>query len=194
MNSLQHNGNLILGNPIEEINSKIIFKGKNGKVIFGANVSLNKARITVGDNGVVEIADNCQIKGEIISNKNCCVSIGANTKFNGSPRIHANERSTISIGKGCLFANPRFRTSDSHSIISLNDNDRINPSADIIIGDNVWIAEDVHVYKGCTIGEGSIIGACSVVTKSIPRFCLAVGNPAMVKKENVTWREKLIPC
>lgn len=45
---------------------------------------------------------------------------------------------------------------------------------------NVWIGFDSCILPGVTIGEGSIVGARSVVTESIPPFSIAVGNPARI--------------
>lgn len=53
----------------------------------------------------------------------------------------------------------------------------------INIGNNVWIGGDVVVLPGVTIGENTIIGAGSVVTKDIPANVIAVGNPCKVVKE-----------
>jgi len=50
----------------------------------------------------------------------------------------------------------------------------------IHIGDHVWIGSDVTVLKGVTIGEGAVIGVGAMVTRDIPPFSLAVGNPARV--------------
>ena len=52
--------------------------------------------------------------------------------------------------------------------------------APITIEDKVWIGFGVNILKGVTIGEGAVIGACSVVTKDIPPYAVAVGNPARV--------------
>ena len=52
--------------------------------------------------------------------------------------------------------------------------------APVIIADKVWIGFNVSVLKGVTIEEGAVIGACSVVTRDIPPYALAVGNPARV--------------
>jgi len=54
----------------------------------------------------------------------------------------------------------------------------------ITIGDDVWIAANVTVLPGVTIGARSVIGAGSVVTKDIPADVVAAGNPARVIKEN----------
>ena len=74
-----------------------------------------------------------------------------------------------------------IRSCDSHSIegqLSVKN---------IRIGNHVWIGENAIVLKGVTIGDGAVIGAGSVVTKNIPAYCVAVGNPARVIRENVEW-------
>lgn len=52
--------------------------------------------------------------------------------------------------------------------------------APVTIGDGCWIAADVKICGGVTIGKGSVIGAGSVVTRDIPEGVLAVGNPCRV--------------
>ena len=51
---------------------------------------------------------------------------------------------------------------------------------DVVIGDDVWLGARVIVVAGVEIGDGCIIGASSVVTRSIPAGSIAVGNPARV--------------
>ena len=50
----------------------------------------------------------------------------------------------------------------------------------ITIKDNCWLASNVVVCGGVTIGEGCVIGAGSVVTRDIPPYSLAAGNPCRV--------------
>lgn len=52
----------------------------------------------------------------------------------------------------------------------------------VAIGNNVWLGDGVVVTPGASIGEGSVIGANSVVLGSIPPFSIAVGAPAKVRK------------
>ncbi len=52
----------------------------------------------------------------------------------------------------------------------------------IEIGSDVWICENAIILGGVTIGDGAVIGAGTVVTKDIPPYAVAVGNPAKVKR------------
>ena len=53
---------------------------------------------------------------------------------------------------------------------------------DTVVGSDVWIGQNVTVMPGVHIGDGAIIGANSVVTKDVPDYAVAVGNPARVVK------------
>lgn len=53
---------------------------------------------------------------------------------------------------------------------------------DIIVGNDVWIAHGVKILSGVTIGDGAIVAANSLVTKDIPPYAIAMGNPAKVVK------------
>ena len=52
----------------------------------------------------------------------------------------------------------------------------------ILIGDQSWVCADAFVGPGVTIGEGAIVGAGAVVTKDVPPWMIAVGNPARAIK------------
>jgi len=58
----------------------------------------------------------------------------------------------------------------------------------ILIEDEVWIGARAMILKGVTIGKGAIIGAGAVVTKSIPAYTFAAGNPARSIKRVISWR------
>jgi putative colanic acid biosynthesis acetyltransferase WcaF len=55
----------------------------------------------------------------------------------------------------------------------------------IVIGDHVWIAAEAFVHPGVTIGEGTVVGARSVVTKDLPAWKVCSGFPATVIKDRV---------
>ena len=74
---------------------------------------------------------------------------------------------------------------------SLNPDSRMNPIKDkqnatwakVVIKDNVFIGAHTTILKGVTIGKNSVIGACSVITKSIPENEIWAGNPACFIKK-----------
>ena len=82
----------------------------------------------------------------------------------------------VLLGSGCLITD-----SDAHPVDP--EERRLGgggKSAPIVIEDDVFIGARAIVLKGVTIGKGSVIGAGAVVSKSIPPYSIAVGNPAKV--------------
>ncbi|MCT7525393.1 hypothetical protein N5T77_10065 [Aliarcobacter cryaerophilus] len=57
------------------------------------------------------------------------------------------------------------------------------PSQTVVIKEGAWIGANSIILPGVTIGKNSVIGAGSIVTKSIPDFSVAVGNPAKIIKK-----------
>ena len=80
------------------------------------------------------------------------------------------------IGAGCLICD-----SDMHEV-PLGSGKAVS-KAPIIIGKDVYIGARCIILKGVTIGDGAVIGAGSVVSKSIPAGALAAGNPATVVRQ-----------
>lgn len=115
---------------------------------------------------------------------------GDNIQINDFVHISALEE--VRIGNNVLIASKVFITDLEHGSYIGDENDSVPSSVvkdrtlsskKVIIEDNVWLGEHVSVLPGVTIGENSIIGANSVVTKSIPPNSIAVGCPARVIKQ-----------
>lgn len=90
----------------------------------------------------------------------------------------------ITIGNRVLMASDVMIASENH--IPKPEQDDIYGDLDmrpVVIGDGCWIAEKVCIMPGVQIGDYSVVGAASVVTKSIPSYSIAVGNPAKVIKK-----------
>jgi len=102
--------------------------------------------------------------------------------------LSSKEKNTLlEIGDNSMLSrNVKIMTSDGHPIYMHNQ--IINQAKSIIIGNNVWLTDNVTILKGVTIGEMSIVGINSTLTKSIPAGVVATGNPAIVKKENINWK------
>lgn len=182
--------NLVHGLSAKNQKGQIIFKGEHNQCLIGENVELIDVKIHfMGSGGLVEIEDNCIIRGDILIGKSAKVKIGHHTKFNKPCLFKAANRTSISLGSGCLLANVRFDTKESVFIFDRETKERLNPESSILIDDNVWIAENVLVRAGTNIGKNTVIGACSVVLGDIPAQSIAVGFPARVVKTNIEWRE-----
>lgn len=65
----------------------------------------------------------------------------------------------------------------NHALLPDQRNEGVMQARPVTIGDNVWIAANVVICPGVSIGEGAVIGAGSVVTRDISPYTLAAGNP-----------------
>ncbi len=92
-------------------------------------------------------------------------------------------RKKVVIGDDALIgANVVIADSDFHAlnIVDRRDGDKNVIAKEVVIGNGVWIGADSYICKGVTIGANSVIGAKSVVTKSLPADCIAAGIPAKI--------------
>jgi acetyltransferase-like isoleucine patch superfamily enzyme len=131
------------------------------------------------------------------------ITIGANV--NVSQQVHVACTNQVAIGDGVLIGSHVIIIDHSHGIYAGQEQSspevtpntrRLSNSKGIIIQQNVWIGDGVAVLGGADIGEGTIIGANSVVTGKLPAYCIAVGTPArpirkwdFEKKQWIAWQE-----
>jgi maltose O-acetyltransferase len=91
--------------------------------------------------------------------------------------------SEVRIGDGCQIGDQvMILDADFHNCDASSRNAGHGKSAPVRIPNNVWLGTRVVVLKGISIGENSVIGAMSLVTKDIPANCVAGGVPAKVLK------------
>jgi len=117
------------------------------------------------------------------------IQIGDNVSFNYNCHIGAINH--IKIGNNVLIGSNVFITDHSHGTSSLTDLVKepkyrlLFSKGPVFIEKNAWIGENVTILPNTIIGESSIIGANSVVTKNVPAFSIAVGNPiTIIRKKN----------
>ncbi len=101
--------------------------------------------------------------------------IGINAKLGGKVIIG----DYVMMGPNCTIytQNHSFERTDIPMCMQGVSDEKV-----VIIEDDVWIGGNATILPGVTIGKGSIIGACSVVAKSIPEYSIVVGNPARIIK------------
>lgn len=119
----------------------------------------------------------------------------------GLPKtLYGAENSNLIIGKYCSFGeNVKIYLGGNHNIKrattypfgafkrfwSLSDDYNEVPisKGSVIVGSDVWIADDVTILSGVNIGHGAVIGNKSLVTKDVPPYCIVAGNPARIIKK-----------
>ncbi len=125
------------------------------------------------------------------------VDYGCNIYFGNNCEVNMNctflDDNKIIIGDNVLIApNVQIYTAyhPTHYLdrFTISENETFNfcktQTAPVIIGKNVWIGGGTIILPGVTIGDNTVIGAGSVVTKDIPAVTIAYGNPCKVHKAN----------
>jgi len=127
-----------------------------GKIIAGVNLNLRALsfpiEIFAGENAVIKIGDDVLI--------NQGVTISASTKIEIGDRTLIGDQTTI-------------YDDDWHGI-----DGNQSKTSPVLIGNHVWICAKVIILKGVTIGDNTIVGAGSVVTKDVLQNTIVAGNPA----------------
>ncbi|PKH09870.1 acyltransferase [Planomicrobium sp. MB-3u-38] len=204
---LQHglpkNTKIIKGSNNKFINEKAFLRnvridivGDSNEVVVKKGAKISNVTIFMRGTGhKLIIGEECIIKsGELwFEDENCLISIGADTTIENAHIAVTEPNSKIEIGNDCMISSSvDIRNGDSHSILDLETNKRLNYAKDIRIEDHVWIGAHVEILKGVNIGSNSIIGIRSLVTKDVPVNSIATGLPAKVVKESITWDRKRI--
>jgi len=109
------------------------------------------------------------------------IEIGEN--FFSNNNFTVLDGAKVTIGDNVFIAPNVGIYTAGHPLDAEQRNEGLEYAYPITIGNNVWIGAHVVILPGVTIGDNSVIGAGSVVTKSIPANSLAVGNPCKVLRE-----------
>lgn len=173
------------------VKSKIIVNGDDNIILFDDDVKIINCQFVInGDNCLIDFRGKRIMKNSKFEllDSNTQLTVNSNTGFNNNRILVAGIGNRINIGSECIFAeNAEVWASDTHSILDVKTNLRINPDMPIFIDDHVWIGNRALIFKGVTVGKNAIIGAGSIVTKNVESNTLVAGIPAMVIKENIKW-------
>lgn len=141
------------------LSAHLICKKVGKKVSIGKNAHFGR-RVSIGNGS--GIGNYSFLQGTIVINDN------------------------VMMGPECMFYTINHKTSRVDVPMC---EQGITEEKPIVICDNVWIGARVIVLPGVTIGEGSIIGAGTVVTKDVPPYSVYCGNPGRVVKDRRTVNE-----
>jgi len=140
--------------------------------------------------GFVSVGDSSRIEGTLVCHLgHSQISIGARTSIGGGAVIESMRH--VSIGDDCLISHHvTIQDHDSHPLAwQHRSQDVLNwiagqkdwthvQQADVVIDRRCWVGTRCIILKGVHLGEGCVVGAGSVVTRSFPPYSLIAGNPA----------------
>jgi acetyltransferase-like isoleucine patch superfamily enzyme len=165
-------GNLIIQPHVRFDGPVLLYVGKNATFSLDGDFSIGQnTKIVVGPQAILQIG----------GKRNASVSAG----ITSDSFIMVNKSITIGYDFICAW-NVFISDSDWHKI------EGQNHQADVVIGDKVWIANNVNVLKGTKIGNGSIVASnTKVINKEYPDKVLISGPQGRVVRENVNWSPEI---
>ena len=178
MNEKQHNGELYLPNRSELLEQQTICLDKLYDFNQTRPTELEK-RTQLLKEMFAEIGKDCYIEPPFHANWG-----GAHIHFGNN--VYANFNLTcvddthIYVGDNTMFGPNVTLATAGHPILPELREMQYQYNIPIVIGKNCWLGSGVVVLPGVTIGDNTVIGAGSIVTKDIPSNVVAVGNPCKV--------------
>ncbi len=157
-----------LDKKVTFIGKPIIERYPESEIIIGRNVTIRS------DNYTYQEPRKAILRTRL---KGASICIGEDCGLNG---VVLSAAKSIKIGNNVLLGfGTKIIDYDGHD---LKDHSKRGPIKEVVIEDNVFVGMHCVILKGVHIGENSVIGANSVVTKSIPANVIAAGNPCMLKR------------
>ena len=148
----------------------------NGLVFFGRGLEMQIARGAHVDLGrFVWLGDGTKVR---------ChegrVEIGAKTVIGQECTISAYQR--VRIGEQCVIADRAMFIDFDHGVVEVERPIRLQGiyKRDVEVGSNVWIGYGACILRGVSVGDNSIVGTNSVVTKDVPANAVVAGVPARI--------------
>lgn len=186
---------------------KIRHKWEVLKIIYGIrkkNPGISR-NVKYKEPGNIDLGNNCRIGGgsyllcwneysfgDIKQNVSGTIKIGNN--FSATRNLTIQSCNNVCIGNDVLIASNVFICDYNHGVKNTEGSYLNNflTTSEVHIEDGVWIGQGAYILPGVKIGKNAVIGAGSVVTKEIPQYCMAVGNPAKVVKQYNKDQEKWV--
>lgn len=186
------------GNTIEYTGTKdhgpvsILFVGKNNRLVVHPKAKLRKLTVRFDcDNATLTIGANTHDRSLMLGlrlGQDSSIRLGHEVSSTDTVVMSAVEGASITVGHDTMFASAcQVRTDDGHPIFDVHTGKRINEARDVNIGSHVWLGRESVLLSGATVGDGSVVGYRSIVTKRIPNNVVAAGTPAKVIRKDIAW-------
>jgi len=148
-------------------------QGVRKAIAIGSNTWVAGELLVFEHSGRIHIGDYCYIGdgARIWSAED--VTIGDRVFVAHGVNIHDNDAHSPSASE----RHRHFREVVEHGRAGFREDIKMGP---IVIEDDAWIGFNSSIMKGVRLGKGSIVGACSVVTRDVAPYTIVAGNPAMV--------------
>lgn len=157
---------------------------KNG-VFYQNTVFYGPGKVEIGENFSLGFKYGGGFKGREIEiqarDKDAIIKIGENIATNNGIFICAIKK--IKIANNVLIgSNVTIMDHNAHGISPEKRRSSSGTPREVVISDNVWLGNFVHILPGTKIGKNSVVGAGSVVKGEFPANCIIQGNPAKIIK------------
>lgn len=173
--------------PVEQPNVRIITSGGENVIILPKEPIKGSLSIDLRSEQSCIIIQTNTVRANILAGFGCKFVMSAGITFTRTAQFTLAEQQDIFIGENCMFAEDIFvSNTDGHPIYN-QFGDRVNHGKSVLIGEHVWIGRCAEILKGSRIESGSIVGARSVVSGTIPPNSICVGSPAKVIKTGVSF-------
>jgi acetyltransferase-like isoleucine patch superfamily enzyme len=185
-------GNRIVFEGRVDANVKIKFTGSNNTLRIASPFRIGKLVVDFDcDDGLCEIGPSQGVPalmGAIRVGDGATVRLGSNVSTTTTVSMSAAEGATITLGDDVMIASDvQVRADDGHPIFDVRTGRRVNTPRDITIGSHVWLGLQSCVLGGAVIGDGTVVGMRSIVTRRLPNNVIAAGVPARVVKRDIAW-------
>jgi acetyltransferase-like isoleucine patch superfamily enzyme len=164
----------------------LVFLGRRLELQIGRGAEVRLGRfVWIGDGSKIRCHE-----GE--------VEIGAKTVMGQECTISAYRR--VRIGEQCVIADRAMFIDFDHGVVEVERPIRVQGiyMRDVEVGSNVWIGYGACILRGVRVGDNSIVGTNSVVTRDVPANAVVAGIPARVIRmreppERMTWPNPVEP-
>ena len=159
--------------------------GSNTRICYPSDKVIGAIFIKIGSNSTI---GRRTILTAWKKEKDPSIIIGDNVAIGNDCHITAINR--ITLGDNVLLGEKVTITDNSHGLTNIYEELRVPPrkrnlfsKGPVILENNVWIGDKATILPGVIIGDGAVIAANAVVSKDVPAYCVAGGNPAKIIKQ-----------